>query len=80
MAKILSRADKKKKLLEDLKKDLVRKVQKFCTVDEKEKRISITHPQYNDLKKDDREMIADLKIKFGFYIQWEIFEIPAGGG
>ena len=77
MAKIITRAEKKLRQIEERKNLLVNEVSKFCDVDADEKRISITHPDYNALTKQKRELIATLKVEHGFYIQWEIFEIPS---
>lgn len=76
MAKIISRAEKKRRQIEERKNTLVHEVSKFCEVDADEMRISISHPDYNALKKEKRELIATLKVEHGFYIQWIIFDIP----
>ena len=70
MAKVMSRAQKKQKMIEERLNLLVSEVGKFAVVDPKEKRISITHPAYDALKKAQRDLIGDLKLERDFYIQW----------
>lgn len=78
MVKIISRAEKKRRQIEERKILLVREVSKFCEVNADEKRVSISHPDYNALTKQKRELIATLKVEHGFYLQWKIWDIPAG--
>lgn len=79
MTRILTKKQKIEKLNEQRKSYLIKKVSSFCSVDAKEKRIAISHPKYNELQKLQRDYIGELKLKFSFYVQWELWEIPPGG-
>lgn len=78
MSKIMSRKQKAEKIATDKFNALVKNVALFTRVKQDEKVISITHPDYNKLTKDQRDLIFTLVSEHRFYIQWEIFDIPTG--
>ena len=63
-------------LTEKRRSVLIKLINVFAYVKTREKSIHITHPRYQSLKKNQRELISELKLH-GFYVQWEIFDIPA---
>ncbi len=76
MAKIMSKKQRAAWLLQKEKEKIIKDVSHFATVSESEKRVSISHPTYDKIKKPQRDLIGLLVSQFGFYIQWEIFDIP----
>ncbi len=75
MTRILSKAEKRQREKKLALEHTVYLAQKFCQVDIKLKRISITHPVYDKLKKAERDILHDLKFNHGFYIQWEFYNL-----